>query len=531
MRLRTFLILGLLVGVFVSPATIGQAEDNTFNQKTQFRVKIQESEWFNYPSHLALRTPASTDGNQSETFLCPEWGAGECSDIGPNSKSEFFGTVVFPLCESSATGYCIEKLELKHDDSEWIPAKFNRAINGPSRVAVPEIGFPRAGTVSLFNATASDSAQGIEGYSVYAAVEIYNTPLNSKVPNYMNLDLRVTPYKSEQGQFNEQKIASITQNGKRGLTFTSFGEGSVWSENGRRGAAVSFSQNTAARLTLRVPPTVTGWLGGRLSKAEIKVTKVNDTTNQLIIGGYPVTVGIASVVIDREQAPEYFKQHLATNPQSSGIGYKGSNGVYEVLNSIRPFLKDKSIREETRWSLESYPNSTNRCLNDKSKLVGIVTTNATVFNAVPPTFSDGVLSYKVSGLHYRPSGDLTIGQYDLVMRSEVARCLYSFTSAPVQGTVSITYENGQAQTATTLINEKDGWLYLGAYNFSYSNPTIKIKLTQAGGSGAVGAKPLPSQTPVASNKPIKTIMCIKKSVVKKVVGLTPKCPSGYKLVK
>jgi NADH-quinone oxidoreductase subunit M len=51
------------------------------------------------------------------------------------------------------------------------------------------------------------------------------------------------------------------------------------------------------------------------------------------------------------------------------------------------------------------------------------------------------------------------------MSSAVARCIYKFSSAPISATVSITSENGEANTATTVINEKNGWLKLGAYGF------------------------------------------------------------------
>jgi hypothetical protein len=137
-----------------------------------------------------------------------------------------------------------------------------------------------------------------------------------------------------------------------------------------------------------------------------------------------------------------------------------------------------------------------------------------VFDAVPPTFSGGILTYKIGGLHYDSKGGLTSGNYDLVMRSDVARCLYKFTKAPIQASISISYETGDRQIATKVVSERDGWLYLGAYNFSFSSPTIKVKLTQ---SKELTTKP----------KSL-TITCVKGKVTKKVTAINPKCPTGYK---
>jgi hypothetical protein len=37
---------------------------------------------------------------------------------------------------------------------------------------------------------------------------------------------------------------------------------------------------------------------------------------------------------------------------------------------------------------------------------------------------------------------------------------------------------GEKKIATTVLREKAGWLTLAAYGFTFSSPTIKVKLTQ-----------------------------------------------------
>ena len=96
----------------------------------------------------------------------------------------------------------------------------------------------------------------------------------------------------------------------------------------------------------------------------------------------------------------------------------------------------------------------------------------------------------------------------------MARCLYRFTKAPIQASISISYETGERQIATQVVSERDGWLYLGAYNFGFSSPTIKVRLTQ-------------SKESIAKPKSL-TITCVKGKLTKKVTAVSPKCPAGYK---
>jgi hypothetical protein len=129
-----------------------------------------------------------------------------------------------------------------------------------------------------------------------------------------------------------------------------------------------------------------------------------------------------------------------------------------------------------------------------------------------PEFKNGLLTYKVAGLHYAPDGKtLNEGSYDLVMRSDVARCLYGFSKAPISATVSVVGEGGENKVATTVVSEKNGWLKLAAYGFTFSSPTISVKLSQA-------------------SAPAKktTITCAKGKLTKKVTAVGPKCPAGYK---
>ena len=140
------------------------------------------------------------------------------------------------------------------------------------------------------------------------------------------------------------------------------------------------------------------------------------------------------------------------------------------------------------------------------------------------------MDYKVASPHFDKDGTTELkGNYDLAIRSDVARCLYGYTSAPISATISVVSANGTNQIATTVVNEKNGWLYLSANNFGYSAPTLKVKLIQDAPTPVV--TPTPTPTPTATIKPVsiqKMIVCVKGKTTKKVKAISPKCPSGYK---
>jgi hypothetical protein len=177
---------------------------------------------------------------------------------------------------------------------------------------------------------------------------------------------------------------------------------------------------------------------------------------------------------------------------------------------------------------------TNDCFNDKTRLIGLVTTNAAVYAPGAPDFNNETLNYKVAGLHYRPDGkSLNVGTYDLVMRSDVARCLYRFTDAPISATVSISDDaGGEKRVETTVVSEKDGWLRLGAYGFTFSQPLLKVKLTGTRQQSASGNSNSNTQNSKANSNQKKsyTMTCKKGKVTKKIITAQPSCPSGWKKV-
>ena len=150
-------------------------------------------------------------------------------------------------------------------------------------------------------------------------------------------------------------------------------------------------------------------------------------------------------------------------------------------------------------------------------------------------------------MHFNPDGTVFEGSYDLVMRKGTAQCLYGFTDAPITATVTVVDAGKEQRVETSSLQElgsgADKWLKLSARGFTFSSPTLKIKLNQA---KPVTPAPAPSPTPSPSASAAattqsttqsapapkvvtqKSITCVKGKVSRKVVGANPTCPAGFK---
>jgi hypothetical protein len=128
------------------------------------------------------------------------------------------------------------------------------------------------------------------------------------------------------------------------------------------------------------------------------------------------------------------------------------------------------------------------------------------------------------------------------MRKGTAQCLYGFTDAPITATVTVVDAGREERIETSSLQElgtgTDKWLKLSARGFTFSSPTLKIKLNQEKPAApAASAAPTQSAPATSSSQQAvpapkvavkKSITCVKGKVTRKVVGTNPKCPAGFK---
>jgi hypothetical protein len=324
----------------------------------------------------------------------------------------------------------------------------------------------------------------------------------------------------------------------------------------------AFASGVRFYLKTRFNVSPAGWLHGRFADPEVTID-LNEGITKISVEALPVRVPVLFKSYLWSEAPETIKQGYEATTGFFKLG--NTYGSYRIANSDKetdptkrnfistplpsgktgieelklwlPVVDDKATTLASIWSVRTLrqdeSEGSNVCFESKSQLTGLVTTNATQYSAGPPTLNkaEGTLNYVVAAPHFDPQGKDFKGSYDLVMRSDVARCVYKFSKAPINATISITSADGTPQIATTVIGERNGWLYLQAKNFEFSAPIIKAKLTQE----AV-VEPTPTPTPTATatptSKPVVakkvTITCVKGKTSKKVTAVKPKCPTGFK---
>lgn len=491
-------------------------------------------------------------GTPPNTFLCSSIGDANCS------KGSFIrAQLILPPCASADQLMCIEGLSLGTSAANMEPAVLDHEVKSLITPADVALGLPRGGGPSLWKSAKFANKSGNFTYGVIARVvygqnrEAVGSAAKANAPLILtSMNLSVFPITQKSGKYYPlESYAGVNADGGNSFGVRPTGNDyddladCAWTESGFCAKYEDFGDSARIALTMRMGAEMTGWLYGRMKDVDVKINPIDSKNNRIKIEAAAVSAPGAFGYIK--------KSELASSPRidarvrlSSGVfGYnqmlqsEGSEvggydpvGNFEDFAAFEPILKTKA-GYRAQWivsagaSANGYQaTSGNACFDDKTQLLGIVTTNAMIYAPSAPEFRDGALNYKVAGMHLMEDGKtLTRGSYDLAIRSSVARCVYGFTSAPFQASVAVINADGSEQIIGTETVREDAtreWLFLTAKNFTFSTPTIRVKLMQ---EKQEVVAPVPAKKVVT-----KTITCVKGKVVKKVTGVSPKCPAGYK---
>jgi hypothetical protein len=458
-------------------------------------------------------------------------------------------TAVLKPCLENFSNPCVRGLRIIDQKGEVFETQYVRSIKGTSFTGSPMFNLPDGGTTSLWR---SEKVDGVKDFAVRYSIDYsFNTQNTNRFePN--QLSVSIAPFVARQYSqareyyFEETKpshpLRSILGWGIRSVGGNDFGVNCVWQETGMCGAEQEFEKDLLYELELVIPKQFSGWLQGRLISPEISVEPISKDLNQMTIRAKAAEVPRVVVDVDYSNTNETFTELFKNHKQfESKRGFRqlplvdDFNSV-RMLDAFAKFHNDKANLKSTKWTFRnvSFPGTSNKCLDSDSQLMGMVTTNSLIYDGGIPAFRDGFLQYRVAGLHYNPDGSEFKGAYDLLLRSEAARCLYGFSNAPISAEISVLGTDGDKKIATTQISESNGWLHLGAYNFTFSQPTINILFKQEVVAPAPSPTPsptaitTPSPKPTAVGKGKSSITCVKAKTTKKVTAINPKCPTGYK---
>lgn len=506
-------------------------------------------------------------------------------------------SALLPICADQVEPNCVEEFGVISQNGEKTKAEFSR--NFPRRgqnafVGDPRLELPSGATGALFNLPEAKHAGGSQYYLSVLSQGGVDKRIGATLGNFV---IRLYPIalqpdsmiKSFDGPNIEAgwvenktggdggKVGSWRQAGF-GFSGNSFCVAGSSAEN-MCAQRYAFPAGIKFYVKVRTQLAPGGWMHGRIYNPDISLSKISGGYS-LEVAAFPVSVPLVYKMYQYSVMPQQLKDQYDTvtgnykpevanwDPQRIADALKGGCGrsactdspltrnkivspspsdAYgmEQLNLWLPFLEDKATAQLGTWSMRTLDPGESvgaqRCFLDGSQgITGIVTTNATQYLAGPPKFnsSEQSLEYKVAAPHLTPKGEVFYGSYDLLMRSDVARCVYGFSNAPIKGTISITSDSGEQKIATEQIKESNGWVSLSANGFTYSQPTIRVKLSQdkvelPKEDPPMVATEAPKTTAVATNSQIvvpkkQSITCTKGKVTKKVVAVKPKCPTGYK---
>jgi hypothetical protein len=469
---------------------------------------------------LAIARGVAEAAPPQRVMMCRSFTEDDCAKA---SLSDLSGTSILPVCQEQMEN-CLAGLKIYKDGEAPVDAQLIKVVPGLKIPTVPALGNPQGSSPTLWESETLHAG----GSGKYVVSPQINFNFREGQLQIQNFSAAVYPIVDKfASNYVPAKIRIVTENGVRASNHEN-GENTgndqcVATDLGWCAYRSDFAVGTRIELKLRLSNQVTGWLHGRLKAPQITVSRLDANYNEVTIAANPVEIPMLYAAVESKGLPEQVLKTLNTPGSWGGLHQKSelwsrlkSDDVraQDLITRFAPVVKDTVAETYTSWQVKSIASYTNPspCIQDSTRLVGLVTTNAMSYNPGTPSWDGETLSYRVAGLHFMPDGKTAVeGTYELAIRSDAARCLYGFSKAPVNATVSVIGEGGENKVATTVISEKDGWLKLAAYGFTFSSPTISVKLTQA-------------KAPAKKT----TITCFKGKLTKKVTAVSPKCPAGYK---
>ena len=324
-----------------------------------------------------------------------------------------------------------------------------------------------------------------------------------------------------------------------------------------------FQPNTRLKISLQLPKFISGWLNGRLNKPAVTSNSFSANTDLVTVEAGPEENIFAGKWMNRSDIKDFSFKNSEIEKKFKGMfqGYynrdnpnslrdSGEEGAIDAYDLWAPYMGENAFAVNKTWTLSNArSNNPSNCVQKETGgIQGVVTTNASAYEATAPKYNkeNGTLEYRVAAPHFAPDGKTeNIGTYGLAMSITLLKCLYGITNVPTSASVSITTNAGVERVATVALNQIGKWVFLNAENFTFSSPTLRIKLNQTSSAAtqSTGTTEVKKESPAPEVKEVKevtaakpaaaaakkiTITCTKGKLIKKLSGTNPKCPAGYK---
>ncbi len=521
MKVRGFLRVVAAIAIIILPTSsltsATGAQNSVWPTKPSIGFTSSEAKSGSVRSVSWISGYSYAEGATSGLFTRSE----ECAAINDEkckNADSIAINAILPPCVNGVSDNCVETLALSNGASQFVTAELKSEVKSAKFEADKTFGTPYGGAISVWKVNGFKHSLGVEDYAVKVHIDLQN--FNNK---NCNSDIQKCPFRLGNFSASVSPIQVVPANPAFNC---------LWKNESECGQIGEFADGTRVSLKIRITNNLTGFLFGRMKNVAIEVTPFSSSVNSVRVEADPIDVPSIYAFVEKSalsQNPEIEKYWMSRRANLASQDLASQETIdlgpwpqyaMEDFLAFEKFVKSgPTVKSIWKFGNGLGIGDGSSCFADKTKLLGLVSTNAPTYAPNPPSFDGSSLNYKVGGAHHLEDGQtLMRGVYDLALRTEFARCLYGFSNAPIKASISVTSSDGDMQNVATEVLRQDKakeWIYLSAKNFTFSAPTIRIKLSQ----DAVAVNQAPKRT---------TITCFKGKLVKKVTGTKPVCPAGYK---
>jgi hypothetical protein len=458
-------------------------------------LDFSEGVEFPEPSLFSALVPEPAKPGYLNTILCNGANDPSCS-----TAPSFQIISLLPVCANGTYIQCVNAPEINLDNTGYQTANFEQDAG---KLVFPEYRkaqIPAGGSVSLWSVKAADgsktyfalvpkiimnlAAATVAGLSTSSSDE-YLSDINL-IPVTLNPDPGSSYYygvNTDPGGGTGLAMLGGPTNPK--------GENCIFLYNNNCGVAKDL--NFSARLSLNVTDRIGSWFHGRLNNGTITSTNSHGIDSIVLQGDsleVPIVHDISLPGNEGKIQAFYSPSELASQsaltpvpitdtttqaPWSDAFEWQNGNTFDTFLYNL-PYFGYKATGVISEWAVRSDSKESGYCLKQKIPVQGMLSTNATVYQASPPAYQDGDFSYQVAATPQLPDGTPFIGTYDLNVNKQVAQCLYPEIGNNAKAEINLTDSDGSTQAVTSSISTNKNWFNFDVSGFHFSSPNIQVKL-------------------------------------------------------
>jgi hypothetical protein len=414
-------------------------------------------------------------------------------------------TTILPLCNAENKSNCLLLLRIGIAGGDKVEASYLGSAEGKTFPSDAANGISAGSTSSIFLVKDKD---GVQRYFA----------LTAQIQQLKSRKLPVG-YRDVQVPYFSVDIKEINLNSVGQCLFLFKAKCVTHKTTG------TFSVEVKLRLS-NDPPK---WLAGRMADPTIKFTKLAQG-KEVVISGASVAVPLIEGSVPTSLFAKYprgITSQMVNTAVQNGTNVEIDSGLAIMYaTDVFTALKEKSTKVVNFWNIngsspftafcaedlqiDCLQGGSGPCVEQSKDFVGLLATNALIFNRNPPRLIGDEIQFLLASPHLLPNAQATVGNFNLEASSSMLRCIYGLPDLPLFAEISVVNDAGIEKIATKSFLEKKGVSYISVNNFSFSVPKIKIKLYQS--------------------KKRATINCVMGKVKKSVSGAKPVCPTGYKKV-